>query len=312
MPLIPAALQTRLRSPVTTFVTCWRVELHDGTYILGTEHNRDIRITTTDIGRPDPGFTLNGVYKSDANIAASATTSRSDMSADNMEIESAPSFDVLVPDLTRERIDSGVADMAPAFVFLVDWQAPDDGQIVTARGTLGEFAPDSTGRLRTEVRRLTQALSQTVAVGTYGTSCSVKRLGDAQCKLNVDALMRTGVVTAVASRRQFSVALTPSTAPPWATYFSRGEVSFTSGQNAGFVREVKTAPVGAGVALIDLWEETAADVEIGDAVTLRPGCNRTYEECVDFGNVLNFRGYGIYISGIDELMAGPTSSSLNT
>ena len=158
----------------------------------------------------------------------------------------------------------------------------------------------------TEIRGLTQALSQNI-VQTAGERCSVKRFGDQFCKFDVAAVTRTGVVTEVTSRRFFTVALTPSDDPPVPTYFNGGRIAFTSGKNAGFFREVKRAIVSAGAAQIELWDEMPDDVEVDDTCTLEPGCDKTYETCRDvFQNIVNFRGYGIFIPGALELMKGPT------
>lgn len=301
MKSIPIALQEHFLQDVATLATCWLIELADGTNIRGTDHDQDIVITSP------TGHA--GTYYGAVNITASDVTSSSDMSVDNMEVNGALQQYVEMPDLTVARIESGIADKAPVTVFLCNWQAPDDGQVVIRRGYLGEFTRDTNGAYRTEVRGLTQLLSQTIG-GTFGTRCAVKRLGDSECKKDIGPLTRTGVVASVTSRRAFTVTLTPGTAPPSTTFFSAGVMTFTSGDNDNFVREVKKAPVSAGVATVELWDEAPEDIAVGDTLTLEPGCNRTTADCKDvFDNLINFRGYGLFIPGIDEIMAGPTSSS---
>lgn len=308
MKTIPLALLNEFKSESATLATCWLIELADGTMIRGTDHDEDVTLTELPTGVSED---LLGTYQTMVSISASDIVSNSDMAVDNMEVNGKLASDVSIPDLTVERIESGVADKAPVTVFMCNWEAPDDGIMITRRGYLGEFTRTTDGGYRTEVRGLAQLLSQTIG-GTMGTRCSVKRLGDAECKFNVAAVTRSGVVTAVMSRRAFTVALTPSTEPPTDTYFSAGVITFGSGSaNDGFLREVKRAPFSTGGTVdVELWDEAAADVEVGDAVTLEPGCDRTFETCdAVFGNLLNFRGYGIFIPGMDELMAGPVTTT---
>src|SRR5690606_16773048 len=93
-------------------------------------------------------------------------------------------------------------------LLLVNWASPDDGQKVVMAGTLGEFQRDSDGLFKSEVRGVTQALSQQI-LRTYSPTCDVVRFGDARCGFNVASLTRTAVVTSVESRKRFALALSP-------------------------------------------------------------------------------------------------------
>lgn len=265
MKSIPIALQQHILQDVATLATCWLIELADGTNIRGTDHDQDIVITSP------TGHA--GTYYGAVNITASDVTSSSDMSVDNLEVSGALQQYVEMPDLTAARIESGAADHAPVTVFICNWQAPDDGQVIMRRGYLGEFTRDTNGAYRTEVRGLTQQLSQTIG-GTFGTRCSVKRFGDAQCKYPVEALRATGVVTEVISRQEFDTTI-------------------------GY-------PDNPASVNIRFWDEFPADVEVGDAFTLVPGCDRLHTTCqLVYNNLINFRGYGLFIPGIDALTKSP-------
>jgi hypothetical protein len=51
-------------------------------------------------------------------------------------------------------------------------------------------------------------------------------------------------------------------------------------------------------------------VAIGDTFELEPGCDRTAATCAQkFGNIVNYRGYGIFIPGALAILAGPVQSA---
>lgn len=79
-----------------------------------------------------------------------------------------------------------------------------------------------------------------------------------------------------------------------------GEFTFLTGDNAGYTRESKSAA-------FTFWEPFPNDVQIGDTFQVIEACNRQWQTCKGrFGNLVNFRGYGLFIPGIDALMKGPT------
>ncbi|MBA3562901.1 MAG: DUF2163 domain-containing protein [Gammaproteobacteria bacterium] len=295
MRTIAAPLLAHAQLDQTTLAMCWRVERADGGFILGTTHDRDLEISSGDLA---------GTYRAATAISGSDVRSTSDMSVDNMEVRGAldqagPGTDVTVAD-----VEAGLLDAAPAQTFLVNWQAPDNGQVITRRGYLGEISRDAEGNYRTELRGLMQLLQQNIG-RTYGERCDVKRFGDARCGLDVDALIVPGTVSAVASRRRFNVAYNLAGTGLVSGDHKLGEITFTSGANSGYTRQIKRDVIDAVSGAIELWESMPLDVVIGDDVTLRPGCNRTWEACVRWDNTLNFRGHGRWIPGIPAIIRAP-------
>ena len=112
------------------------------------------------------------------------------------------------------------------------------------------------------------------------------------------AATRTATVSDVSSRRRFLVTgLTgPLTAAKGGSkdggWFALGTVTFTSGTNAGITQQIAAfTDGGGGVGDVILMEQMPFDFEIGDAVTLRLGCDQTAGVCTDnMGNRRNFRG----------------------
>lgn len=295
-----------ISQPVTTLGVCWRIVKRDGSLILGTDHDRNIPIVSTNIGMSlgSPEFDLSGVYKASAGITGSDVRSTSDMAVDNMEVNGAIDVQVF-GDITVAEIESGLLDGAQVTTFRVNWQDPDDFQDVMRHGFLGEIARTSEGRYTTEVRGLTQVLQQVVG-RTAGDRCDVHEFGDARCKFDIGAHTVTGVVTSVTDRRRFAAALDLGSPTPTSGFFNLGKLSWTVGDNQGFVGQVKNDSVGSVLGNIEMWEAFYNDVQVGDEFTLAPGCDRLYSTCRDrFDNLVNFRGPGVFTPGMDQIIRAP-------
>jgi uncharacterized phage protein (TIGR02218 family) len=205
--------------------------------------------------------------------------------------------DLSLVDLSAADIEAGLFDDASVVLFLVNWQTPDDGQIVLRTGSVGEIVRTAEGQYRTELRGLVQRLTQNI-VRTYGSSCDAE-LGDTRCGVDIATLTETGTVTAVTSARQFAATISGTPAPG---DFNGGLVTFTSGDNDGFSMEVKSDAYGSPAELL-LYLPMPADVEVGDTFTIRPGCDKSAAMCKGrFNNLANFRGHGAWVPGTGELM----------
>lgn len=243
MRTIPAPLAAHIAEDVTTLAVCWRVERADGVLILGTEHDRDLVVTSGDYA---------GTYAAGAGITGSDVRSTSDMSVDNMEVAGAVNQgDLSLVDLSAADIEAGLFDGASVVLFLVNWQAPDDGQIVLRTGTIGEIRRTAEGEYRTELRGLAQALTQNV-VRTYGSSCDAE-LGDFRCKIPLGDITFDGEVTAVAGGRDFTALIAVNSPEVDDDYFNGGVVTWESGHNAGYQMEVKLAEPNAPASTVETF-----------------------------------------------------------
>lgn len=297
MRTITAELLAHLRGEVSTLALCWTIEKGNGEIIRSTDHDRDIEISA---GR------YAGIYRAAANITGSDVRSTSDMSVDNMEVDGAIPDEWEIPDITVAEIEAGLLDNAPVEVFGVNYNAPDQGELIERRGYLGIPARDSDGRYKVEVRGMAQRLQQNIG-WTYSERCNVVEFGDSRCGFDLVAATRTAIVTAVTSRRRFDIEITAGDPPPTATYFDGAKLTFTSGDNASFFREVKRATLVGDTLTITTWEEFPDEPEVGDTLTLPPACNRLISTCRDVhNNVINFRGYGVFVPGVLAILRGPT------
>lgn len=295
---LPAPFLEKLQAAEASLTVCWSVVKTNGDVLRGTAHDNDVAITSGP---------FQGVYRSRLSITASHVVLGSAGEVGNLEVEGA--FFADLPDFSIEELEAGLYDRAPSTLILLNWQDPDAGQKVLLHGSLGEFTRDSDGHYRAEVRGLTQALAQQI-IRTYSERCNVSQFGDDRCKFDVEAATRTGTVTAVTDRKNFTVDLDEGADPVGEPdlYYAGGKLVFTSGANETFAREARSVVFASpDVVTVVLWDEAAADIAPGDTITLAPGCDRRYETCRDVhDNLLNFRGFGVLAPGRDVLLRGPT------
>lgn len=292
-------LLAHLRGEVTTLCLCWIITKKNGDQIFGTDHDVDVKIDSGDLA---------GTYLAGANVTGSDVASSSDMSVDNTEVDGSFSDNILIPDLTVEDVRAGLFSNVPVTLFFTNWQAPNDGQCYMRSGFLGQLTWDSNNTYKTEIRGLTQLLSQTV-VDTYSVPCNVKKFGDFRCKVDVAALTHDVTVSAVTNRKVFTVGLVGSPALPVGMY-NTGTLVGVTGANAGFTRQIKNDNVGGTHGQMQLFDAFPEDVAPGDVFAAAPGCDRTMTACKFYGSVPNYRGYGIFIPGIDAMLLGPVGTGV--
>lgn len=305
---INSLLLAHLKGEVTTLALCWKITKKNGDVILGTDHDLDIAVSSG---------ALAGVYLAGANVTGSDVASTSDMSVDNTMVDGSFTDDnTIILDLTVDDVRAGLLNNAPVTLFFTNWEAPNDGQCYMRSGFLGSLTWDSNNAYKTELRGLTQLLSQTI-VQTYSVACNVVKFGDARCKVDVPAISITATVTAVTNRKEFTVS--GITTEPVGR-FNTGTLLGLTGNNVGFERQIKIDTTDTVQGKVTLFEPFPEDVQVGDTYTMAPGCPRSFAKCKTFqdpadptnpaGNIANFRGYGLLIPGVDAMMRGAVGSSV--
>jgi uncharacterized phage protein (TIGR02218 family) len=214
---------------------------------------------------------------------------------DNLDVDGV--FDAAT--ITEEALRAGLFDHAEVRVFLVNWADLSMGVLKMRRGWFGEVMLNENGKFRTELRGMAQALAQQIGE-MYSPECRAD-LGDNRCKVDLAAWTRTGTVTAVTDRAVFIATLDgAASADGW---FNGGLLTWTTGANAGRAIEVKSWTAGTG--RLELFIAVGYAIQIGDAFTVYPGCDKRLETCIGrFNNVINFRGEP-YVPGIDAIMQYP-------
>lgn len=283
MRFIPAALQIKLDSGVTTLAHAWIVRRRDGVVQGFTDHDGDLVIDGV-ICRAGTGFT------------ASEASDRFGLSIDGAELSGA----LADQSLTEDELAAGRYDAAEVETWLIDWSEPGL-RALTARGHIGEVRREGNA-FTAELRGLADALSQESG-RLYAATCNAD-LGDARCRADLTnpAWLGAGLVTEMQSSATFDVSGLDGFAEGW---FTAGRLTWTSGENAGDSMEIKLHRVIDGRVRLSLWQAMIELIAAGDAFTVTAGCDKRFATCRDrFGNSANFRGFP-HIPGNDFLIGTP-------
>jgi uncharacterized phage protein (TIGR02218 family) len=278
------ALASHLAGPVTTLATCWRITRTDGREFFFTDHDRDVLFE-------------GDLYRASSGYSRTAIANNASLSVDNLDVEGV--FDSEA--ITEEELRAGLFDQAEVRIFLVNWADPSMGSLRMRRGWFGEVVLTEQGVFRTELRGMTQALSQRIGE-LYSPECRAD-LGDQRCKVAITGptWTRPGAVLSVSSRAEFTAEVdAPDANDGW---FAGGVLTWESGANAGRSIEVKAWTQATG--RIELFLPMGYAIEAGDIFRVHPGCDKRLETCITrFANVLNFRGEP-YVPGQDAMMSYP-------
>ena len=263
-------LQAHLASGATTLAWCWRITRADGQVLGFTDHDRALQFDGTS-------------FESETGLIPSELRHGSDMSVDAQDAEGVLSSDRI----TETDIADGRWDNALVEVFRVNWQDTSQ-RMLLRRGSIGEIRR---GRMSfvAEMRSMAHVLNQQVGRIFQG-SCDAA-LGDARCKVDLDApaFQGSGTITALLRDRAFTA---DGLSGFGAGHFSRGIVSWTSGDNAGRQAEISQHEVADGAVRIILLEAPVLEISVGDSFEIVAGCDKRRQTCRDrFSNIANFRGF---------------------
>jgi uncharacterized phage protein (TIGR02218 family) len=261
----------------------------DGVELYGTECDEDLLVTTGDYP---------GLYLAAAGITGSDIRSTADMDPDNLEVTGALQDEdesLYLLDLTPADLEAGLFDNAAAVTFLVAAFNPDLYQHVLRCGWLGHTVRTAEGQYRTELRGLTQALSQNI-LRSYSTGCQWE-LFDENCRVDPAAFtISSAVASTGASRRSFDVTVGLDTQPG---QVPGGKVLWTTGLNTGYQMEVKTY----ADPTVGLYLPMTRDIAQGDEFLFRAGCDKKHATCQNpYANVVNFGGWAIFVPGMLEVL----------
>jgi len=278
---LPAALQDKLESGVTTLCWCWRVTRRDGQAFGFTSHDAPLSFD---------GLT----YSPNAAFNAEDTPVELGFAVDASEAFGALDDEVI----TEADLDAGVWDEAEAELFRVDWTDTDDRYAVWT----GVFGQIRRGQYRFEAELRSRAHRLTQSVGRVFTRTCDADIGDARCGVSFTpgVLMGSGAVLEVQNARTLIVSGLESFEDGW---FTQGRLTWASGAHAGQSFEVERH-FGT---IITLRRAMPALAEPDDAFSVTAGCDKRFSTCkAKFANAVNFRGFP-YMPGNDVLTAGPRS-----
>jgi uncharacterized phage protein (TIGR02218 family) len=270
MRAIPAALQTKLDSGLTTLCRCWIITRRDGVVQGFTDHDEDIVLGAVTC-RAGTGF------------SGSEVSEQLGLAVQGSELTGALADEQLTEaDLAAARYDAAAIE-----VYIVDWSDPSLNVLLT-KGALGEVRREGlafTAELRSLAHRLAEDFGR-----LYTAACSAD-LGDARCTIDLTnpAFRGSGAVASLGGTSILIVSGLDGFADGW---FTDGKFSLTSGANAGLAIEVKTHRVDAAGVTLDLWQQMPEPIAPGDTFVVTAGCDKRYDTCrARFNNTVNFRGF---------------------
>jgi uncharacterized phage protein (TIGR02218 family) len=173
-------------------------------------------------------------------------------------------------------------------------------------GQFGEFKINTAGHFTVEFRSISQPLAQELG-DIVGSLCVAPQLGGFICGLPMDDYIKTGTIDSVTNSLVFVVTLDDGTQAD--DFFEYGLMQFVDGENAFFEREVKNN-VGDTLTLQRPFPFVP---QVGDAVRVLAGCNRTMAKCQTFvnadepsgTNIENFHAFP-YVPGMGKVLHYPS------
>lgn len=186
--------------------------------------------------------------------------------------------------LDEDDVLAGKWDGALCTVFQFNPDAPNMGQNVLNAGRLGKF--EQSGRMiRVEIRGWNDALSQ--MIGRVTKFLCDADVYDARCKL--DAVARGEVYTGTLTNVTSNAVFRDTARTEGVEWFNNARGAFTSGNNNGFEFHVNT------------WNNATKEwalhfpmpylPQVGDAYTIKRGCQKRPGDCTLRGNIINYRGF---------------------
>ena len=167
--------------------------------------------------------------------------------------------------------------------YLPNWSAPVVGLINKFQGRVTSIKNISRTEATVTVSSDLVLLNVGASTDYYQAPC-LNSLYDGACTVNKAAFTTTAAVAGTPTVSAFDSGLTAAD-----DYYTQGQITFTSGANAGVTRTVKSYAQASGA--ITLVLPLPAQPAAGDAFTIAAGCDLTMATCSGrFNNLIHFRG----------------------
>lgn len=258
----------------TQWAQIWKIERTDGEIFRFTSKDTDLEYP--------PGSGIE--YQSCDSLVPSASEAVSELdAAGSMDLSGAIGAD----GITEQALYSGLFDGATAEAWLVPW-AGEGMPKRLLKGTFGAVEQSPTG-FKVELLGDGAKLTQTPLISLLQPQCRWI-FGDGFCQKDLGPLTVTGTVDSSTGQRAFVDAARAEAAG----YFTRGVVTFTSGDNIGISAEIKEHGAGGSFTL---WPRLTFAISAGDQYSMTPGCTNLKEAsggtngCTDWANLLRFGGF---------------------
>lgn len=270
--------------PCTTrWAQVWTITRTDGEVFRFTSLDRDLIWNGASYGACD------SLVPSATEGAATAGA------AGNMDLSGA----VASGAISQHALAAGLFDGASVEAYLIAW----DGFVTPRtliRGTFGAVQHSETG-FTVEILGDGAKLTQTPLVRVLQPDCRWQFGDPLTCGKDLGPLTVTGTVDIGSGARGFTDAARAEVVG----YFSRGHVTFTTGDNAGIGAEIKEHHAGGSFTL---WPCLAFPISAGDQYSMTPGCTNLQTSsggtngCDAWDNFVNFGGFP-WVPGADKATA---------
>lgn len=231
----------------TKWAQVWTITRTDGEVFRFTSLDRDLTYA-------------GNTYQACDSLVPSVSESVSELdAAGNMDLAGA----IGPTGITEQDLYVGLFDGAVAEAWLVPWSGSDTPKRLL-KGTFGQVEQAQTG-FRVELLGDGAKLQQTPLVRRLQPGCRWEFGDPITCKKDLVPLTVTGTVDSATGQRSFIDVARAETAG----YFTRGRVTFTTGNNAGISAEIKEHAAGGN---FDLWPRLAFGIVAGDQYSMTPGC----------------------------------------
>jgi uncharacterized phage protein (TIGR02218 family) len=282
MRTIPPDLAAHLADGATNLCHCWKLVRRDGVTFGFTDHDRDLVFGGI-------------VYAARSGLEAAEATAELGFAIGGGEVSGA----LVSAGLTEDDISSGFYDDASVETWLVNWSDVSQ-RLLLDIGSLGEIRR-ADGGFVAEVRGLMHRLDEERG-RLFRATCAAD-LGDAKCGIDLGSptYSDTGIVT----RTDGVLVIAASGISGGDGFYTAGQVTWTSGANAGITVEVKVHRAISGIDEFDLWQRAPQPIIVGDAFRVTAGCDKNHATCrKKFKNVVNFRGFP-HMPGNDFIIRMP-------
>jgi uncharacterized phage protein (TIGR02218 family) len=248
---------------------CWKIIRRDGSSIGLTDHDADLQFDQV-------------IFHANAGMTVSRLEKRLGFDDYGIDVSGVLSH----PIIRDIDLEEGVYDDAEFSIWLVDWQAPHNRQLIFA-GILGEVVHDGTS-YRVSLRANVSKMERVEGL-IYQRSCSAT-LGDARCGIDL-AQGQWRHTVRISRIADYSLEVQG---------FSRGSGWFKNGRLLLTDRHLRIrndslrgAAVDAdSILVLGLWDQVPASLSIGQSVVIEQGCDQAEATCRNrFANYVNFRGF---------------------
>ena len=187
-----------------------------------------------------------------------------------------------------ELLDAYDLDMADLVIRRVFTNTPDLGSMEIFRGKLGDYSY-TRREITGQARNLFNGINIKWPYYTYMDQCTW-RFGSTGCAFDTTSITITGSLFPSTDKLNITTATSTFIGSSYANgYFDFGRVTFTSGQNSGEIRTIRTHTGD----LFGLSHTTPFNVDSGDTFSIFPGCRkRLIDDCTSkYDNTSNFLGF---------------------